>query len=260
MAPPWEDGPVNALVAVLLAALSLPTFPGPGAVADYQLGGAYEPASQVDLVVRDRTASPAPDTYSVCYVNAFQTQPGSLRWWRSKHPELLLRDRRGKLVRDPGWRAEVLLDVRTKRKRVALSRIVGRWIDGCARKGFVAVEPDNLDAWTRSRGLTTRRQTTGYAKRLVRRAHQRGLAIAQKNTAELLGTRIGFDFAVVEECQRYRECDRFVRRYGSRVVEVEYTRSAFRSACRQRAGRHPIQLRDLDVVPRGERGYVFEHC
>lgn len=251
---------MNVLAVLLVAALSVPTFPGPGAVADYQLGGAYRPETGVDVVVRDRTARPVEGTYSVCYVNAFQTQPGSLRWWRTKHPELLLRDHRGRLVRDAGWPDEVLLDIRTKRKRVALARIVGRWIDGCDRKGFQAVEPDNLDAWTRSRRLTTKRQTIGYAKRLVRHTHRRGMAIAQKNTAELLRHRVGFDFAVVEECQRYRECDAFVRRYGSQVVEVEYTRSAFRAACKARAGKHPIQLRDLDVVPRGQRGYVFRHC
>ncbi len=251
---------MHSIVAALVLTLGVSGFPGAGSVADYQLGGAYRPSAEVDIVVRDRTDRPEPGTYSVCYVNAFQTQPGRLRWWRAKHPELLLRDRRGHLVRDADWPDEVLLDLRTKRKRVAVARVVNRWITSCDRRGFQAVEPDNLDAWTRSRGLLTERQTVGYAKRLVRHAHRRGLAIGQKNTAELLGRRLGFDFAVVEQCQQYRECDAFVKRYGARVLEVEYRRSAFRAACRARAGQHPIQLRDLDVVPRGSRGYVFEHC
>lgn len=251
---------MNAVVAVLVAALSLPLFPGPGSVADYQLGGAYAPSAEVDLVVRDRTERSVRGTYSVCYVNGFQTQPGTLRWWGRKHPDLLLRDGRGRLVRDADWPDEVLLDIRTRGKRARLAAVLRGQIEQCGRKGFEAVEPDNLDAWTRSRGLTTKRQTVAYAGHLVRAAHRAGLAVAQKNTAEVLRSRIGFDFAVVEECQVYRECDQFVRAYGSRVVEVEYTRSAFRAACRARAGKHPIQLRDLPLRPRGTRGHVFEHC
>ncbi len=251
---------MHSIVAALVLALGIPAFPGPGSTADYQLGGPYEPAAGVDVVVRDRTASSIPGTYSVCYVNAFQTQPGTLSWWRSRHPDLLLKDARGRLVRDPGWPDEALLDIRTQGKRARLATIMGGWIEQCGRKGFEAVEPDNLDAWTRSKQLTTKRQTVAFAKHLVRKAHRADLAIAQKNTTQVLRSGIGFDLAVVEECQRYAECDQFVRAYGSRVIEVEYTASAFRAACTARAGRHPIQLRDLDVVPRGERGYVHRTC
>jgi hypothetical protein len=41
-----------------------------------------------------------------------------------------------------------------------------------------------------------------YARRLVRRGHRAGLAVAQKNTVELDGRKAGFDFAVAEECGR----------------------------------------------------------
>ena len=51
---------------------------------DYQIGGAYTPASNVAVVSRDRTDSPAAGKYNICYVNAFQTQPGEQSFWQCK--------------------------------------------------------------------------------------------------------------------------------------------------------------------------------
>jgi hypothetical protein len=62
---------------------------------DYQLGGAYPAAEDVGVVVRDRTDAPDPDRYSVCYVNAFQAQPGA-----DDVPERLLHDADGARVED----------------------------------------------------------------------------------------------------------------------------------------------------------------
>ncbi len=233
------------------------------AVVDYQLGGAYEPGDDVTVVVRDRTEKPDPDRYSICYVNAFQTQPGSLGWWRKHHPKLLLRDARGRVVRDPGWPDEVLLDLRGAWRRQAVEKVLSAWFARCAKDGYRAIEADNLDSFTRSRKLLTRGRAEAMARLMVRSAHRHGLAIGQKNTPEIDGRRIGFDFAVAEECQVYRECGSYLRLYPRRVIEIEYTdngRSAFRAACSARAGTHPIMLRDRDVLPRGERGYVFQHC
>lgn len=253
----------SLLVAVLLAGSPV-TPPPAGGAADYQLGGAYRPAAKVDIVTRDRTERPARGVYSICYVNAFQTQPGTLRWWRAKHPGLLLRDGRGRLVRDAGWPDEVLLDLRTPRRQVAAAKVVRRWFAGCARKGYRAVEPDNLDSWTRSHRLLGRSHARAYARRLVKAAHAEGLAIAQKNAVELDGRQLGFDFAVAEECEVHRECRRYRRMYGRQLIEIEYTdngRKAFRRACRLRGGgRTSVLLRDRDVVPRGTRGYVYRTC
>jgi hypothetical protein len=242
------------------AAITLPPTAG---VVDYQLGGAYEPAADVQVVTRDRTEQPAAGRYSICYVNAFQTQPGTVRWWKKHHPSLLLRDARGRLVRDPGWPDEALLDIRTPTRRAALGRIERRWFDQCRVRGFAAVEPDNLDSWTRSGGRLTRRHAVAFARRLVREAHASGLAIAQKNAPQLSRRGIGFDFAVAEECEVYRECGAYTRTYGTRLIEIEYTdngRRAFARACAARAGRASILLRDRDVVPRGARRYVSRTC
>lgn len=238
--------------------------PPTGAGFDLQLGGAYEPPVGAAVVERDRTEPAPAGRYGVCYVNGFQTQETETTWWRRKHPALLLRVR-GREVRDPEW-PETLLDIRTPDKRRAIAAIVGRWIDGCARKGFRAVELDNLDTWTRSRGTIRAAHTRATARLFVARAHRAGLAVGQKNAAELLPRKapyrapFGFDFAVVEQCQEYRECDRYTRVYGARTFEVEYDAKSFRAACAARAGRHPIILRDLALRTPERRGYVRESC
>jgi hypothetical protein len=180
----------------------------------YQLGGAFAPAPGVEMVDRDRGAPPVRGLYNVCYVNAFQAQPEELRWWRAHHPRLLLA-RGGKPTVDHSWH-EQLLDTATAAKRRALARIVGGWIDGCARAGYQAIEPNNLDSWDRSHGALTRADNLAFATLLIARAHAHGMAIAQKNAAEVApaGRRLGFDFAIAEECQPNQECDSYLQPTG----------------------------------------------
>ncbi|MFE7383736.1 endo alpha-1,4 polygalactosaminidase [Streptomyces zhihengii] len=236
--------------------------PAAGAAFDYQLGGAYPPPDGVLAVARDRTDGPAAGLYNVCYVNAFQTQPDeAVDWWRENHPDLLLRDADGEPVVDEDW-DEPLLDISSKEKRTALLGVVGPWIDGCAEDGYDAVEPDNLDSFTRSEGLLTADHAIAFARLLSDRAHAKGLAIAQKNTAELLPARArtGFDFAVAEECARYDECGDFAAAYDGRVFDVEYREPDFTAGCRTWGARVSMTLRDLDVLPAGEPGYVHRVC
>lgn len=215
--------------------------------------------------MRDRTAAAAAGRYAVCYVNAFQTQPGEADWWRAEHGDLLLR-RDGRPVEDAGWPGELLLDTSTAARREAIAGIVGGWFDGCAATGFDAVEPDNLDSWTRSRGGLRQADNVAMARLLAARAHAAGLAIAQKNAAELApaGRSIGFDFAIAEECQVHAECGAYTRTYGRRLYEIEYDDAGglrtFRAACRARGARVSVTYRDRDVVPRGARGYAFRSC
>jgi hypothetical protein len=266
----------RAVRAVLLAAVvvlataggsasAAVVLPPPDGQFDYQLGGAYEPLDGVAIVARDRTEAPAAGRYGVCYVNAFQSQPAARGWWRRRHPGLLLK-RRGTEVTDADWPGEVVLDTSTPAKRRALARIVGGWMRGCADDGFQAVEPDNLDSWTRSRGLLTKADNRAFARLLARRAHAAGLAIAQKNAADLapVGRRIGFDFAIAEECHAYDECGAYVDAYGSRVYEIEYVDEGgtanFEAACAALGGRISIVLRDRDLVPAGAKGYRYRWC
>jgi hypothetical protein len=220
--------------------------PWPSGGFDYQLGGPYPPPAGVTVVTRDRSAPPA--GWSVCYVNAYQTQPEETAWWRAHHPGLLLP------VEDPDWPGEFLLDTR---QPAALAAVVGPWVAGCAAAGYRAVELDNLDSWTRSGGRLTPDGALAYARLLMARAP--GLLFGQKNAAELgdRGRAAGFSFAVTEECAAYDECDAYTSVYGPAVLEVEYTRSGLDRAC---PADHPVVLRDRDVVPAGSPGYVRATC
>ncbi|WP_329543840.1 endo alpha-1,4 polygalactosaminidase [Streptomyces sp. NBC_01356] len=221
---------------------------------DYQIGGAYPPPSGVRIVSRDRSESPAPGLYNICYVNAFQVQPGEEKQWPA---DLLLRDAQGELVVDGDW-DEVLLDIRTPAKRKRVAARVDQWIDGCADKGFDAVEPDNYDSYTRSQDLLTAEDATAFITLLSAHSHTRDLAIAQKNTVELAGlrARTGLDFAVAEECGEYDECGAYAKAFDDRVVVIEYTDSGL---CKARSGfgdRLSIVRRDVMVSTPGDEEYV----
>lgn len=249
-------------VAFLLAAVGCGTthrkiaLPPPDGVFDYQIGGAYSPAQNVRIVDRDRGDKPVPGRYNICYVNAFQTQPEENHWWVRQHADLLLR-KNGRYVEDPGWPGERILDTSTPKKRKQIAKINGSWFAGCAKKGFQAVEPDNLDSWTRSKGRLSENDNRAMARLLIEEAHTHHLAIAQKNTPEL---QLKFDFAIAEECQAYAECGDYMKRYGRRVYEIEYAPKYFRAACRDHGKQISILLRDRDVLPRGKPGYRNETC
>ncbi len=236
--------------------------PPPGGV-DYQLGVAYDPPADARIVVRDRTARPTGDRYDVCYVNAFQTQPGERGDWPD---ELLLRTPGGDDVVDPDWPDEVLLDTRASADQDALVDRVTGWIDDCARAGFDAVEFDNLDTYSRSDGVLSLEDALAIAERLVAHAHGAGLAAAQKNAAEdaeALHRDAGFDFAVVEECAQFDECGAYRAVYGDAVVGVEYTDAqevAFDTACAAADRPRALVLRDRDLVGPTDPAYERRTC
>ena len=231
---------------------------------DYQLGGAYTAPSGTTIVERDRSSAPAPGAYGICYVNAFQTQPNELAHWQANHAGVLLAAG-DTYVEDPDWPGEVLIDTSTPAKRAEAAAVVGAWIDGCAAMGYRAVELDNLDSWTRSAGRLTATSNVAFARLLVARSHARGLAVAQKNAAEIApeGPGIGFDFAVAEECQVYADCGAYTSAYGEHVIEVEYADKgvdAFAQACAARGRQISVVLRDRGLVPAGDDAYVYRHC
>ncbi|MGW3421798.1 endo alpha-1,4 polygalactosaminidase [Streptomyces phaeochromogenes] len=221
---------------------------------DYQIGGAYPPPAGVQIVARDRKAEPARGLYNICYVNAFQAQPDEQDDWPA---DLLLRDRKGKVVVDGDW-DEALLDIGTPAKRERVAARIDEWIDGCANKGYDAVEPDNLDSFTRSRGLLSAADATAFIKLLSDHAHSRGLAIGQKNTVELAGQRgrTGLDFAVAEECGEYDECGEYAEAFDDRVVVIEYTDNGFRKARSGFGDRLSIVRRDVLVSTPDSADYV----
>ena len=238
-------GLVGLLSAVLLGGPALPT----GTDVDYQLGGAVDAPTNVGIVVRDREERPQAGRYNVCYVNGFQTQPDAKAFWLER-PALILRDADGEPVVDEAW-GEFLLDLRTAEKRKRIARIVTRWTGGCADDGFDAVEFDNLDSFARSDGLLKRRHALRYARLLVTGAHRHGLPAGQKNLAGFDGHRVGYDFAVSEECGRYDECDAYVDDFGDQVLMIEYRAADFQETCGAYAATHAVVLRDRDLSPEG---------
>ncbi|MCP3427104.1 endo alpha-1,4 polygalactosaminidase [Rothia sp. AR01] len=247
------------------AADGSPTAPPAGAAFDYQLGGPYDPPGGATTVVRDRTAPPAGRGYDVCYVNGFQTQPGESSRWLEERPDLVLRDRDGEPLADPGWPDEYLLDTSTAGKRERIADVVGPWIEGCARDGYDAVEVDNLDSHLRSEGALTAEDNEALAALLVEAAHRSGLAIAQKNAVEQSARlrALGFDFAITESCRAFDECDAAADAYPV-VLDVEYTdelgRDGFTSACEGSGPAVPTILRDPELLLAGRSGHVYESC
>jgi hypothetical protein len=214
----------------------------------------------VKVVSRDRNSAPAVGLYNICYVNGFQIQPDEESFWTGQHPTLILRDSSGNPVMDAGW-DEMLLDTSTASKRTELATIIGGWIAKCKTDGFNAVEIDNLDSYSRSTGLLTQANNIAFMALLSSAAHQNGLAIAQKNSSELLGSvsAMGTDFAVVEECNRYSECDTYKSAYGNLIFIIEYRSQDFQKGC----SAYPelsIVLRDLNVTTPRSSSYVYQGC
>lgn len=241
--------------------------------ADYQLGGDYPPPPGVEIVVGDWFSGRAePGRYSICYVTAFQTQPDEPSVdrpdERSRWPSDLVLSALGD---DPAWPGEYLIDLATNGSRRRAADWVTAMLDACAAGGFDAVELDNLDSWTRFDGTPRagrvpfgETEAVAYAELLTDAAHDRGLAVAQKNALEIdeavAWNRIGLDFAIVEECGEEDECGRPVDLYAGHVIAVEYDADAFTVACATIGDRVTVVHRDLALSTPGDAGYVYDEC
>jgi hypothetical protein len=239
--------------------------PPAGAVVDYQLGGAYPPPPGVAGVIRDSTDSPAEGLWSGCYVNGFQSQPDARDTWLDERRDLVLTVD-GEPVVDADWPDELILDTSTGARRAAIAAALEPTLRRCAESGFDAVEIDNLDSYTRSAGALDEDDAIALATLYAEAAHRLGLAIAQKNSAELSDrarTEAGFDFAVAEECHRFDECDAYARVYGEAVIDVEYTddlRGSFADVCADQGAPASTILRDRELTTPADPAYVFAAC
>jgi hypothetical protein len=88
--------------------------------------------------------------------------------------------------------------------------------------------------------------------------------VAQKNTvelpAEVARERIGFDFAVAEECGRWDECQGYVDVYGDHVIVIEYRRRDLVRTCRDFGDRLSVVHRDVGVTTPGADTYRYARC
>ena len=198
--------------------------PAPGTtfqwiLQDYE--GAIPAAEAVDVDLFDTAkarvaALKAAGKKPICYVSA-----GTWENWRpdkDQFPRLVI----GKPL--DNWPGERWLDIRNT---TALGPVLLARLDLCRAKGFVAVEPDNLDGWQNDTGFPiTRADQIRFLKWLANMAHQKGLSIGLKNVPELQPAVIDkFDWALTEDCFKQRWCADsapFIAA-GKAVFAVEYT-------------------------------------
>jgi len=153
------------------------------------------------------------------------------------------------LGRPNGWDGERWVDIR---RLDVLGPIIAKRFDMCKAKGFDAIEPDLMDNFSNDTGfpITAAHQLT-FNRFVARLAHERRLAVALKNDPAQVEQLVGdVDFAVVEECAKFRECDRYLPfiRAGKAVLHVEYDleRSAF--CGNARAQRFSSMRKSLDLT------------
>lgn len=122
-----------------------------------------------------------------------------------------------------GWADERWLDIR---QVDVLAPIMAARFDLCRQKGFDAIEADNVDGYDNRSGFRlTRGDQLTYNRMLADLAHRRGMSIGLKNSADLVADLVrDFDFAVVEQCFEYDECEAYVPfiEQGKAVLHVEY--------------------------------------
>ena len=189
----------------------------------WQLQGKVTPATGTKVVDSDLFDTPARQVatwreqglYPVCYINV-----GAFEDWRddgSDFPEDVIG------AAYDGWEGERWLDIGQYR---AFSHIIEARLDLCASKGFLAVEPDNIDGYDNETGFDfSRDDQIAYLHWLIRQAHQRGLAIGQKNTPDLVGDLVdNMDFALLESAWRDDFLEDFIpyRNQNKPVFAVEY--------------------------------------
>jgi endo-alpha-1,4-polygalactosaminidase (GH114 family) len=164
----------------------------------------------------------------ICYINV-----GAWEDWRPDRDQFPLEV----LGNDyEGWPGERWLDIRHFDR---FAPILQARFDLCAQKGFDAIEPDNIDAYTNDTGFPLRAEDQlAYNRWLAQEAHVRGLAIGLKNDpdqAEDLAQ--DFDWAMTEDCFAEGWCEAMTPfiTLGKPVFATEYTDTDldFTRACYQ---------------------------
>ncbi|KIZ01054.1 hypothetical protein MNEG_6909 [Monoraphidium neglectum] len=130
-----------------------------------------------------------------------------------------------------GWSGERWVDVRSPDIRaVARTRM-----ELCKKKGFLAVDPDNVDLSSTDTGFNlSPADQLAFIQYLADTAHSLGLAFSLKNTPGQLQQLVGsIDMAVNEECAEYDECEAYtvVRDAGKPVYNIEYSEPSFDKLC-----------------------------
>ena len=233
---PTEDGaslstpePVSATTEIPLASTSSsPTSswwrPTVGLTWQWHINGLEVDTSieadvyDVDLYVPQSTVDElhAKGRKVICYISV-----GSWEDWRPDKDQFPVEV----LGNDyDGWPGERWLDIRQIDK---LAPIMRARLDLCKSKGFDAVEPDNMEIHTNNTGFPlTYEDQLKFALWLADEAHQRGLAIGQKNASDQVVDLVDvYDFAITEDYFYYNEAESMLPyvKAGKPVFAAEYT-------------------------------------
>jgi hypothetical protein len=245
----------SLLPLVCLALLALPAsaaahwHPAPTTAAwQWELQGKFEldPGASVyeidgfEYPARDVKAIHGQGAKAICYLDV-----GS---WEEYRPDASQFPKASLGARYEGYPEERWLDIAHYKKFAA---IMQRRIALCARKGFDAVEPDNVNGWENKSGFPlTRQDQLRYNRWIARQVHKRGMAVALKNDAGQARQLVGaFDFAVVEECFEYQECDLYEPfvEAGKAVFETEYELQTSEFCAQAQALRFAAIRKDVEL-------------
>jgi hypothetical protein len=104
-----------------------------------------------------------------------------------------------------GWPGERWLDIADLR---VLAPLMQKRIAMCARKGFDAVEGDNIDGYENHTGFDlTAAQQLRYDRWFAGAVHAHGMGVLQKNDPDQArALEPSFDGVLDEQCNQYHEC------------------------------------------------------
>eukprot|EP01097_Dermamoeba_algensis_P004207 TRINITY_DN2784_c0_g1_i2.p1 TRINITY_DN2784_c0_g1~~TRINITY_DN2784_c0_g1_i2.p1 ORF type:complete len:456 (-),score=141.10 TRINITY_DN2784_c0_g1_i2:110-1477(-) len=225
--------------------------PAPGTSWDYQLGGA-NPSRNVQAYFLDTEDESITLLQSLqaagrkvsCYFSA-----GSVESWRSDaslFPSSII----GRNY--PGWPGEKFIDIRALDilEPIFRARLVKAKAKNCD-----GVEWDNIDTWQMTTGFPlTTADGLKFAKFLANLTRSYDIAVGYKNNADLVSSAVSdFDYAIVEECGKYDECQTYLPFYnqGKAIFAVEYADN-----CNKLINQVEGLVRNLDLTPNG----VFKQC
>jgi hypothetical protein len=178
---------------------------------------------------------------AICYLDVGSWE--SYRPDRNDFPKSVI----GK--RYQGFPDERWMDIRRIHK---LAAPLKRRFEMCRRKGFDAVEPDNINGFTNPTGFPlTASDQLRFNHWVARQVHSRGMSVALKNDPEQAKQLVGsFDFAVVEQCFQYHECGRFSPfvEAGKAVFEAEYELPPARYCARAKALQFSAIRKSYDLL------------
>jgi len=184
-----------------------------------------EPVAAYDLDGFDTTAAQVRALHAagkrvICYIDV-----GTWENWRPDAHAFP----RSVLGRGDGWPGERWLDIRALR---VLEPIMTRRFEMCKRKGFDAVDPDNINGFRNDTGFPlTSREQLRYDEWVAHEVHALGMTVFEKNDlTQARQLEPYFDGVIDEQCNQYSECGmlRLYLRAGEPVINIEYSLPASR--------------------------------